>query len=606
MLYLIRALHRAPVLVVAAGTPELVVRKPRWLDASKQRHRHFELGALSREESEALLVQLLEPLDDPPDALVHTAVELSGGSPYLLEEMVRTFYQTGVLFATDAGVIQVNMDRLDRAELPLTVDQAIEARVSFLQPAARGLLEMAAAIGNTFWLGSLVALLRMEEEAPELWGGHESTVAHARDLLRELVERGFIREKSESAIEGETEFAFRHDREREAVVQLTNRKQSEAFHKLTGEWLECRVGDREEKQCELLAQHFELGGVPWKSARYYITAGDGAKARHANTKAAAFYSRALELIGDTDRSLRLEALHSLGSVLQLAGRNDAALRVFREMLQCAFRLNLKEKGGAAHNRLGRLYRATGKLDEAMRHLGTGLALFEAARDSRGIASSLDDVGKVHWLRGNYEAGERFARQALERRQALGDPRSIALSFNNLGLIYQDSGRFAEALDAFQQALSIQQEHGDKAGIAQTMNNLGTIYQDNGDHESAVERYQSALEMAKDVGDRMRQAVILTNLGESHYRLQKTTQAIALLTEAEELSATLGDLILEGEILRGLAKAHLLAKDTNLAKDYIARALDRFREARGKSFLGSALRTKGEIFGTASWGTEEAA
>ncbi|MEM9074303.1 MAG: tetratricopeptide repeat protein, partial [Myxococcota bacterium] len=277
---------------------------------------------------------------------------------------------------------------------------------------------------------------------------------------------------------------------------------------------------------------------------------------------------------------------------------------FREMLDIAYKLDLKAKGGVAHNRIGRLYRSIRHLDEAMRHLGTGQALFAFARDERGVASSIDDIGKVHWMRGDYEAAERFLIRALNLRLELSDPRSIALSYNNLGLVYQDSGRFREAQDAFQEALTRRQEIGDRPGIAQTLNNLGTIHQDDGDHAGAVELYLEALNVARAVGDRMRQAIVLTNLGESHYRMKQPAEAIATLKQAEELSSTLGDRILEGEILRGLAKAHMLIHDFSLARDYIARSIELFEQARSKPFLGVALRTLGEIAAAAGWGGED--
>ncbi|MGA1551491.1 MAG: hypothetical protein ACO38A_05340, partial [Ilumatobacteraceae bacterium] len=48
-----------------------------------------------------------------------------------------------------------------------------------------------------------------------------------------------------------------------------------------------------------------------------------------------------------------------------------------------------------------------------------------------------------------------------------------------------------------------------------------------------------------------------------------------------------------EILRGLAKAHNLAHDFSTARDYIARSIALFEQARGKPFLGVAFRTLGE-------------
>ena len=153
-------------------------------------------------------------------------------------------------------------------------------------------------------------------------------------------------------------------------------------------------------------------------------------------------------------------------------------------------------------------------------------------------------------------------------------------------------------------MSIRREIEDQIGIAQTLNNLGTIYQDDGEHAKAVDFYEEALEVAKRVGDRMRQAVVLTNLGESQYRMEEPAKAISTLQDAEKLSSALGDLLLEGEVLRGLAKAHMLIHDFSVARDYIARSIELFEEARGKPFLGVAWRTLGEITSAAGWGGED--
>ena len=599
--YLIESLADAPILILCTARPELLARRAGWTKAGGARHLRLELSPLAPDDAAQLMVNLLAPTGEPPEEMVDAGVDIAGGSPYLLEQMVRTFHDAGALTVLPDGVWAVDLDRLDDAELPLSVDDAISARISGLSPAERNLLEMASTMGGVFWLGALVALSRIEQPVPELWGGHETTIAHIRDTLKSLANRDYVLELPDSSIPGEVEFAFKHNLERETVHRLTNRTALKRFHLVVGEWLEFRLAERAEEQCEMLAQHFEEGGTHRKAASYYIMAADRARERYANAKAAEYYSRGLELLGDEDTLQRIDALHHQGDVLQLAGRNEDAKNAFRAMLQIAFKLDLKSKGGAAHNRLGRLFRAIGQLDEAMRHLGTGHALFDASGDPRGVASSLDDVGKVHWMRGNYENAERFMRQALALRQELGDKRSIALSHNNLGLVYQDSGRFAEAQAAFEDALVLRREIDDKPGIAQTLNNMGTIHQDSDDHERAAAMYEEALSVAREVGDRMRQAVILTNLGESNYRRNRPADAIKVLKQAEEISQTLGDRILEGEILRGLGKAHMLVHDMPVAREYVGRSISLFQESRGKPFLGVALRTQAEIYAAAGWG-----
>ena len=590
--YLAESVTDAPILFVVSARPELLTRRPDWTEGPRQTR--LELAPLGAEDAGALVRALISPVASPPSELVEAAVDMAGGSPYLLEQMVRTFLSSRTLVPQEDGSWRVDLARLDDAQLPLSVDDAIAARIASMGPSERELLEKAAAMGGVFWLGALVSLGRLSREAPEMWGGAEDLAAHYRDLLKQLEDRDYVMRFDDSSIPGEEEYAFKHNLERDALHRLISASDAKRYHRCVAEWLELRLPDRGEEANELLGSHYERGGAAQQAAYYYLAAGDRARERYANAKAADYYERGLSLLGDVDVVRQLDAHHHHGDVLQLVGRNEQALVAFRKMLALAYRLDSKSKGGAAHNRIGRVFRAIGQLEEAMRNLGTGHALFDAAGDLRGVASSLDDVGKVHWMRGAYEAAERFMRRSLDLRREVHDRRSIALSLNNLGLVYQDSGRFDAALEAFQEALQIRREIGDAPGMAQTLNNLGTIHQDNDEHGKASARGNEALEYARRVGDRMREAVILTNLGESSYRQGKPEEAISVLQEAERISATLGDRILEAEILRGLAKSHMFLQDHPAAHAYVTRSVALFEQARSKPFLGVALRTLAEI------------
>ena len=615
-LHLLRSLmvsfREGPLLLIASATPALLAKLPDWSEGIAT-HTVLDLAPLKADDAARLVMKLLDTVGDVPEELIDTAVDVAAGSPTLIEQMIRAYVASGTLTQDETGKWEVHLDRIDDAQLPLTVHDAVNARIAALSPVERDLLEQAAVLGGVFWLGALVSLGRMDRKPPELWGGGEDLAGHYRDLLLTLRDRDYVLAMPDAAMPGEEEFAFKHNLEREALYGLLHPSHAKRLHLHAAEWLESRfpsgatqfagAGGRSEEHSELLASHFEHGGAGRSAGLYWLEAADLARARFANVRATELYERALPHLGHEDAVRQLDALHNLGDVLQLSGRNDDAIEAFERMRQLAFRLDLKAKGGVAHNRIGRVYRAIGHLDAAMRHLGTGHALFDAAQDRRGVASSLDDVGKVHWMRGAYEPAERFLQKGLELRRELGDARSIALSLNNLGLVYHDSGRFDAARDAYGEAIHIRREIGDRSGIAQSLNNLGSIHQDQGEHARAAALYRDALEHARAVGDRMRQAVILTNLGESHYRQSQPEQAIQTLREAEATSASLGDRILEGEILRGLAKAHMLTNDLAEARTLITRSIDLFEQAKGKPYLAVALRTAGEIEQASGWGGE---
>lgn len=604
----------APLLVVAVAGPELYVRRDGWRKLRGGAHTRLELGPLSEEDSAAVMERLLSGTCEPDecDELAAAASTLAGGNPALLEQMVRIFFDIGVITphapaeddptttASGGGKrYDVHIDKLDRVRLPLTVQDAVNARIAALSGYERELLERAAAMGGVFWLGGLVAMWRQNAVAREVWSVTEaSDVDRIRGALKELRDRDYILRLPDSTFSGDEEYVFKHNLERETLQRLTPQADAQSFHHAVADWLsfQPQVSSHEES-LGMLARHRELAGLRVQAGTTYLEAGDLARAHYANAKAAEYYQKGLALLEggkEADPKLRLEALHHYGDVLQLLGRNAEALAVFLEMRDRAYRIDARAKGGAAHSRIGRLHRENGRLDLAKKHLEAALALFEDAKDERGIASSTDDIGKLHWLRGDYEKALEFTQRGLTMRRRLGDRRSIALSLNNLGLVYQDSGQFKLALDAFEQALRIRREIGDLVGVCMTLNNLGTVAQDQRDDARALTLFREAHEVAKETGDKGRIALVLSNIGEAETRLGELRLAITHLSEAAEIAAELGDKMGLAEATRGLGKAYLAAKDTKNARDHIERAVALFREIQSKVQLGVALRSLAEL------------
>ena len=612
--YLVDSLD-APILVLCLGRPEMLANREDWAKHAVGRHQVFELSPLGETDAARVMEDLLAPCGDQPgvEELVEAACTLAGGNPSLLERMVRVFHDMGVLEVKEAfSEVEswvVHVDKLSAVELPLTVQDAVQARIAALSPAERDLLERAATIGSVFWLGGLLAIERLDAPGPALWSRDANAdLARIRELLRELKERDYILTLPDSTFPDDEEYAFKHNLEREALVRLLPRAQARRFHRAVADWLSFKPQVRtHEEYMGMLARHQEKAGLVVQAAATYLDAAHLARSRYANVKASEYYVSGLGMLregaeGPTEQHLR--ALHHYGDVLQVLGRNEEALACFDEMRVRAYRLDLRAKGGAAHSRIGRLHRDTGRLDEAHVHLEAALALFEDARDDRGIASTVDDLGKLHWLRGDYARALEATQRALTMRRKLGDRRSIALSLNNLGLVYQDSGQFKLALDAFEQALRIRREIGDLVGVSISLNNLGTVAQDQRDDAGALALFLEAYEVAKETGDRNRIALVLTNLGETYNRLGDAAKAVHYLKQAEEIADDLGDKLGLAEAARGLGKAYLAQRDFTKARECTARAVEIFGEINSRVQLGVALRSLGEVLAAGSAGGDE--
>nr|PZN29478.1 MAG: hypothetical protein DIU78_00225 [Pseudomonadota bacterium] len=597
---------RGRILVLAAARPDFLSRHPEWTERGGSRHRVLEVGPLTEEDSITLLRELLAPCrGGPPARLIEAGVNMAGGAPGLLEHIVRVFLDAGVLRDDPEapGQWRVDLERLGGARLPLTVEDAVSVRIAALSPSERRLLEHAAAMGSVFWLGGLVALLRIDREAPEFWNEEAGAdVETTQRVLDGLVARDYVLRLPDSSFSDEVEYVFKHNLERETIARLTPVAAARRYHQTIADWLSQKAGVRnQEEHTAMLARHLERAGSPMSAAFTYLDAGRIARDHFAAKRADEYYKKGLELLGGADARRRLEALHDHGGLLVLLGRTDEALAAFREMLAIAYRLGLPSKGGAAHNRIGRLHRDTGSFALAEKHLTTALYLFESVNDTRGVASCRDDIGKLLWMRGEYRAALDEMRKALEMRKQIGDGRSIALSLNNIGLVWRDHGRVGKAREALEAALTIRRELGDPLGIVESLNELAELALDQGDPRGALELLEEAYTTASEIGEHNRIAVVLINMGDAYLRLGRVDRSLEVFTRAEELCEEVGDKLHLGEAKRGLAKAYLAKGELKKAREAIKRSVDLFGQVRSKPHLAVALRTLGEVTGAGAWG-----
>ncbi len=601
--YLVESL-RGPILLVCLSRPELLRRHDGWRRYGAERHVALEIGPLSDESASGVVRDLLSPCSDASGVgeLVETAVTLAGGNPALLEQIVHLYHDAGVLEVTDDFEEErwiIHSDKLATVQLPLTVEDAVQARIAALAPEEREILERAAAMGGVFWLGGLVAIHRAGAVAPPVWeGGEAADVVALRQRLGELVDRDYILRLPDSTFGGDEEFVFKHNLEREALERLTPPASARRYHRAIAAWLTFRgnVASSEE-HLGMLARHREKAGAIALAAASYIHAGEVARSRFANTKAAELFAKGLQLLercDHDDEDLRVRAMHHHGEVLEAAGRNEAAYRAFGDVLALAWRLDLRSVGGTAHSRIGRLRRETGRLDDAGRHFTAALALFGQAHDERGTASALDDIGKLHWLKGDLALALEYTQRALAIRRKLGDRPGMAASLQHFGLIQHDAGSYRAAAESFELALRIRREGGDLVGVGASLAALASVVRDMRDDKKALALFQEAFEVTKETGDRNRVALVLAHLGATHARLGDPAKGLTLLKQAADLTDELGDRRGLAAALTGLGKAYAARGDRAKARELVQRAVDLLTEVEGQVDLGVALRALAEI------------
>jgi len=598
-------LGEAPILIVTTARPDLLVRRPSWGRTAGSFVR-VELAPLARGALSAIIGDTLGADEVAPELLDRAAVE-SGGSPFLLEQLLGVYRTHGILAAeTEEGAWLFDAERASRETMALTGDEAAEMRLAALTAAERDVLARGAVFGGVFWTGGVVALGRLggapADEAAVF--APDPAIAEIRQILESLAERAYLTRLPESELPGETAWGFRSTLEQARVEAAVDPELERRRRVFAAQWLESRGGPAREQRLEALARLYEGAGDARRAAYCLVTAAADARARLLVDRAHVLYSAAVGLLGLDDAVAKMDALYALGDVAQRLGRTREALGHFGEMLRLAWRLDLPAKGGAAHGRLGRLHGTLGAHKQALVHLELARELFELAGDAPGVAAALDDVGRIHLLSGAPDASLACHRAALTVRERLGDVRGRALTLARMGQVEQETGALDDAAAHFREALALRRQVGDRQGEIASLLDLGALQLDLGRVAAAVALLDEGRGLARERGERLFEASFGIQLGECHLTVGQPRLARAEFDSARELARQFGARVLLSEATRGLAEAELALGDPRRARDDARTAFEIAERIGAAPLVGAALRVVGAAVGMGAPGEAE--
>jgi tetratricopeptide (TPR) repeat protein len=585
-------LGEAPVVIVTTARPDLLVRRPTWGRDGGSWAR-LDLGPLPPRAVDALVRERLGVAEMAPGLAERAAVE-SGGSPFLVEQLLDVYRQHGILAATeepDRIVWRFDVERAEREHMALTREEVAGLRLQALTAAERDVLARGAVFGGVFWTGGVVALGRLggapADEAAVF--APDPAIAEIRDILERLAAREYVVRLDESVLSGETAWGFRHTLEQTLIEAGVAPELARRRRLFAAQWLESRAGEGREQRLEALAHLYEGGGDARRAAYCFATAAAEARGRHLLDRAHVLYGSAVRLLDLDDAVAKMDALYALGDVATRLGRTQEAVGHFGEMLRFAWRLDLPAKGGAAHGRLGRLHGTLGANKQALLHLELARQLFEVAGDAPGVAAALDDIGRVRLVMGAPEASLACHRAALAVREQLGDDRGRALALARIGQVEQEAGLLAAASEHYHAALILRRQVGDRQGEVASLLDLGSLALELGAVDEAAARLEEGLALARELGERLYEASLCIELGETRLAAGLPVLARKEFEAAREIARQFGARVLLCEATRGLAEAELALGDPRRARDD-ARAAFEIAERMGAALLvGASLR-----------------
>jgi class 3 adenylate cyclase len=207
--HLLKECPKIPLLIICLARPALVERFPDWGKdqpavpppesmTTQSRSKHtLKLAPLSREDSLALMDEILRNVEELPVDLRDRILDCADGNPFYLEEYIQSLVDAGVIQCSPGETRwKLDSERLGRLELPSTLAALLEARLDSLSLVQRVLVQQAAVIGRVFWRAALQAI-------------HGKKPVIDEDL-EALSRRGFIIPQETSTFAGTNEYRFHH------------------------------------------------------------------------------------------------------------------------------------------------------------------------------------------------------------------------------------------------------------------------------------------------------------------------------------------------------------------------------------------------------------
>ncbi len=488
--------------------------------ASMNRERLFlrlPLKRLSEPQTRALMAGLLQTQAVPERAarLVH---QLTQGTPYIVEEVVRTLVEDGAIRRAEDAQGSTTHAFADLAEvrIPQSIRDIVDQRLNRLDAETLDVLRVAAVIGPTFTFDTLQVAAERDEDSLL------AAIEHA--LEAHLIEEVALpactgratrspdgrltaggaqppaRGASPAALPTEDAYRFVHAAVRQTLYDELSRARRRRLHARVASGLARLHAARIEEHAGEIANHYAAAEDRPAAIEWALRAATRASRIFAHAEAAAFLAHALALLDPDDRERAADLLERLGEAHMLLGDWSPALAHLNRALREREALGDQVSAARIERQLALMHQRL-RFDFASgdQYLRRALGRLEHRGDEPELARAWIDLARVRAFEGFGGEAERYARQGLALAQRVGTCEDVLAAAMELGLAYITLCEWSKFDAVYEQARRLAEESDNLPMLARMEMNIAAAAWFRGRVDQAVTQRLGAVALTERLG-----------------------------------------------------------------------------------------------------------
>lgn len=260
-------------------------------------------------------------------------------------------------------------------------------------------------------------------------------------------------------------------------------------------------------------------------------------------------------------SLNYESIEQL-YISPIDGLNNA-----KKANKLAIGIDYKRGLAISLNYMGRHYYTIGEYELAQSTQLEALKIHQEIDLKKGIIISLETLGTIHSAINQYDQALEYYQRSIEQSKAIDFQRGIATSLGNIAILYKEQKQYNKALKYYERSLIIYKKENAKYNIARTLHNIGNLYYELKEYNNELLIQKQSLKLFTEINNEFGIIMTTTAIGRMYTATKDYKQSEIYLLKALEKTKSINKYSKKAHLYFCLYQLYEARKDYRKALKY---------------------------------------